>query len=49
MTEEATHRPPRHDKISGDLPDWCPLAMEFMNLLEPLDPTTSFGKSRLLS
>jgi hypothetical protein len=23
--------------------------MEFMDLLEPLDPTTSFGKSRLLS
>ena len=49
MTEEATHRLPRHGKISGDLPDRCPLAMEFLDLLEPLDSTTSFGESRRLS
>ena len=49
VTEVATHRSPRHGKISGDLPDRCLLAMKLMDLLEPLDPTTPFGKSGLLS
>jgi hypothetical protein len=49
VTEEATHRLPRHGEISGDLPDWRPLAMEFMDLPEPLDPAMSLGLVRRLS
>jgi hypothetical protein len=49
MTEVATHRLTRHGEVSGDLADRCPLAMEFMDLLDAVDAATSLGESSLLS